>query len=201
MRIYSLLILLFITFSPLPASAQTKLTDDQKIDIEWKKGEDALNSGDYRTAKVAFDKVIALGGEYSGAYYNRGYAILMQTTGGNADWDTATKGVEDVKQLDPAIADFSRAIEIDPKDAQSYLFRGLSHKAQNNWEAAIADTEKAAEMDSDFREIAQQMKGTRFARYLLPAIIVVGGALCALFIVPFIKVVKAVSAAEKAART
>ena len=57
----------------------------------------------------------------SKAYYNRGIAYANQ------------------KKYDLAISDFSKAIELDPKDALAYINRGIAYKAQNKYDQAIAD--------------------------------------------------------------
>jgi tetratricopeptide (TPR) repeat protein len=42
-----------------------------------------------------------------------------------------------------AIADYTRAVEIDPKDAAAYVSRGYVYKAKSDWANAIADITRA----------------------------------------------------------
>ena len=63
------------------------------------------------------------------AYNNRGYAY-----GHKGDYDRA-------------IADFSKAIELDPKDAETYFNRGYAYGHKGDYDRAIADFSKALELD------------------------------------------------------
>ena len=47
------------------------------------------------------------------------------------------------KQFDLALADFPKAIEIDPSDARAYHNRGLIYQAQGQHNQAIQDFSKA----------------------------------------------------------
>jgi tetratricopeptide (TPR) repeat protein len=63
------------------------------------------------------------------AYKNRGYAY-------------DAKG-----DFDRAIADFTKAIEINPKDADAYKNRGYAYDAKGDFDRAIADFTKAIEIN------------------------------------------------------
>jgi tetratricopeptide (TPR) repeat protein len=54
------------------------------------------------------------------------------------------------EQLDEAIADFDRAIELNPDLARSYHLRGLAKEKQGNDAEAIVDFEKAIELDAEY---------------------------------------------------
>jgi len=49
-----------------------------------------------------------------------------------------------------AVADFDRAIAIDPGYARAYHLRGLAREAQNDDEGALADFSKAIELNPDY---------------------------------------------------
>ena len=80
-------------------------------------------------ALVLFVGVIIRFGSGSIAYSNRGVA-------------KKAKG-----DLDGAIADYNRAIELDPKDASAYYNRGNAKKAKGDLDGAIADYNRAIELD------------------------------------------------------
>jgi len=199
MRIFTLLILLSITVFPSLTSAQTNSSTEQKIESEWKKGQDAISTDDYKAAKTAFDKVIALDSEASGAYFYRGYTELILAHGGDPSLDALIHDLEP-KQLDPAIADFSKAIQLKSDDADSYLYRGICYKAQGSWDLALADAKKAASLNPEYQVFADAMQGSRVKYLYYLATFIVGGLVCAFFVVPFIKSIAAVTAAEKAGR-
>src|ERR1700738_1296223 len=62
--------------------------------------------------------------------------------------DHLEKGVElaQQKQYDAAIAEFTKAIEADPKDARTYSNRGTAYRATGKFTEAIADYSKAIEV-------------------------------------------------------
>ena len=75
---------------------------------------------------------------------------LMGCTGGNALAITSfNQGVENsnLHQNDKTIADFTRAIELDPKSAKAYFARGLAYLVLEQFDKAIADYTKAIELD------------------------------------------------------
>ena len=48
---------------------------------------------------------------------------------------------------DKAIADFTKAIELDPKLARAYLYRGIVYKMTSKYDNALADLNKAASLN------------------------------------------------------
>jgi lipoprotein NlpI len=66
------------------------------------------------------------------AYYNRGTSY------------------EDKNELDLAIADLSKAIELDPKYQDAYLNRGSCYDANGDYAKALADDDKAIELEPGF---------------------------------------------------
>ena len=62
-------------------------------------------------------------------YSNRGYAYRSK------------------RQYDEAIADLTKAIEIDPRDADAYNNRGYAYRRKGQLDQAIADLTKALEID------------------------------------------------------
>ena len=69
---------------------------------------------------------------YSQAYFNR--ALAEQKKG----------------DLDGALADYSKTIELDPDFYNYYICRGSVKDQKGDWEGAIADFNKAIELKSDF---------------------------------------------------
>ena len=55
-----------------------------------------------------------------------------------------------------AVRDFSRAIELDPDDAESYYERGMSRVELGEYDGAIEDFDRAAKLDPDHPSIAQE---------------------------------------------
>jgi tetratricopeptide (TPR) repeat protein len=53
------------------------------------------------------------------------------------------------KQYDQAIADYTKALEIDPKYISAYNDRGLAYMSKGNYERAIADVTRAVELAAE----------------------------------------------------
>src|SRR5262249_39533433 len=67
-----------------------------------------------------------------------------------SDGDLVNRGIEKAKngELDGAIADFDRAIELNPKDDAPYYNRAQARRLKNDTAGAIADYTKAIELSS-----------------------------------------------------
>lgn len=52
-------------------------------------------------------------------------------------------------EYDSAIADYGKAIELNPKDSMTYFFRGDSYEKTGDLEKAVADYQKAVESDEN----------------------------------------------------
>lgn len=62
--------------------------------------------------------------------------------------NTVGRANREAGDLDRALADFNRAIEIDPNFASAYSNRGLAKKNKGDLDGAMADFDKAIELDS-----------------------------------------------------
>ena len=57
-----------------------------------------------------------------------------------------------------ALADFSRAIELDPAGAAAYVFRGLVCEAMERQEDAAADYSRAIELEPRYGEVLASLR-------------------------------------------
>ncbi len=64
-----------------------------------------------------------------------------------ADWLTSGNAKEAKGDDDGALADFTKAIESDPKLARAYADRGLTRQQRGDLNGAFADDTKAIELD------------------------------------------------------
>ena len=73
------------------------------------------------------------------------FGLFAQTT--SNDYFDRAYSKSDVKDYYGAIADYTKAIELDPNNANAYYNRGLSKLNLKNYYGAIADNTKAIELD------------------------------------------------------
>jgi tetratricopeptide (TPR) repeat protein len=67
----------------------------------------------------------------------------------NYAWAFSNRGTAyaNLGQFDMALADYSRALEINPDEASDYLNRGLTYQSLGREAQARADLEKARQLD------------------------------------------------------
>jgi tetratricopeptide (TPR) repeat protein len=63
---------------------------------------------------------------------------------------TRAEGYRGTQQYDKALADFDRAIQLEPTVAQIYGNRAELHRVMRNYDKAIADATQAIRMDPSF---------------------------------------------------
>jgi tetratricopeptide (TPR) repeat protein len=84
-----------------------------------------------------------------------GLAILMMNPSARAqeeDWFDKGRKLLSIGQYDAAIKAFSTAIEIIPRDYQSYNLRGVTWALKGNYDRAIADYSKAIDIQPRYAE-------------------------------------------------
>ncbi len=82
-------------------------------------------------------------------------AVLMLHPGARAqdeDWYDKGRKLLSIGQYDEAIKAFSTAIDIIPRDYQSYNFRGVTWALKGNYDNAIADYSKAIDIQPRYAE-------------------------------------------------
>jgi tetratricopeptide (TPR) repeat protein len=139
------------------------------IELDPKEAKAYNNRGNVKKAKGELDGAIAdftsaieLDSNLAIAYKNR--AEARQAKGDKAEAeadfksaekiDLVNRGIEKAKKgdLDGAIADFSHAIELDPKDAIAYSNRAHAKRLKKDAAGALADCTRAIELDPKFAE-------------------------------------------------
>jgi tetratricopeptide (TPR) repeat protein len=100
---------------------------------DFNAGEDAFYAGNYDEAIRLYTRAIA-SGELSQEQLSEVYELRGFT------WD-------DKGDYDKAIADYTKAIEIDPKNSYAYINRGVDWYDKGDYDRAIADYTRAIEID------------------------------------------------------
>ena len=68
------------------------------------------------------------------------------------------------REIDSAITNFSRAIELDPDDVDAYYLRGLTYSLEDEYDKAIADFEKVGQLDPNHTDVKEVHAAVYIAR-------------------------------------
>src|ERR1017187_7619496 len=79
------------------------------------------------------------------------FLVAASAFGSSAD-DYVTNGIALAHKgdLDGALTDLTKAIELEPNDGYDYMIRGLFKKDKDDLDGAMADYNKAIELEPDF---------------------------------------------------
>lgn len=147
-------------------------------DVMYMLGYSQYQIGEYKKALASFGKVIQLLPEHESAYYYRGKAnniLAVQT-------DTKISSANREKMLNEAIADYTKAIELNGNDAKYYQNRGIAYRdlgilrgtegtanydkalASESYDKSIADFEQVLTMTPGKKDIQTEVKKAKVYR-------------------------------------
>ena len=118
---------------PLPVP---KGTPREKAIAAYNEGVKLMLDRRHGEAQRLFEEAIALDGKLAEAHNNLAFSLRMQ---GPANYERAMR-------------EYQRALEIDPKLAQAYVYRGVLHLQMGNVEAARADLATLRGLDAKLAE-------------------------------------------------
>ena len=110
------------------------------------RGDAKKKKDDMNRAIADLTKAIELNPKSSGAYYNRGLAIIAKNKRDPRSGPPmfATRNKHDMNR---AIADLTKAVELNPKASEAYYSRGIANFMNFNMDGALADFSKAIELN------------------------------------------------------
>jgi len=113
--------------------------------------------GEYTKAVTDFSKALELNPKMAMAYTLRGRALVADISEAvkvdenfgevaivSSEWTTTAS---DKKIYDQAIADFSLAIKLDPRNVMNYRERGIVYALMRNYDAALVDFDKVIQIN------------------------------------------------------
>lgn len=116
----------------LPRKIRVFTLDQTRSYIHNSKGVELMVGGDFKNAKLEFDKAIELDADSSSALNNRGAACV------------------ELKRYARALRDYNRAMELDPEDVLPVINRGRLYIVTNRPKEAVVDSENAVKMAPHF---------------------------------------------------
>jgi tetratricopeptide (TPR) repeat protein len=143
--------LLLIAVVVLLPGCGTAPTTASTAEVSLANGERALENGSYEAAIGWLSSAITADGNNAAAYRLRAKAYCRKAEGApKLQGMAAAKAAETPAQVfDQAVADATRAIELDPRDAEAYLVRAQAQHRKGGDKAkelALADCDKALEL-------------------------------------------------------
>jgi tetratricopeptide (TPR) repeat protein len=118
---------------PKPAS------DTEPGVAEYNAGVQLMREGAYGQAQAKFEAAIDANGKFAEAHNNLGYCLRKQ-------------GKSHYKQ---ALEHYNRAIALNPRLAEAYMYRGVLFQLMGNEEKALADHAKLVELDRGLADALQ----------------------------------------------
>jgi tetratricopeptide (TPR) repeat protein/serine/threonine protein kinase len=142
----------------------------------WKtRGEAYAESGKHLEAIADFSKAIELNPVFAGAYVARGnlyrnrsdftkalydYAKVLALPAGKVDnrnlamaWHMTGSVHRELQDLDKAVAEHTKAIELEPDNLFHWWGRGADYEIKRDWDKALCDFKKAIELDPNEHNI------------------------------------------------
>ena len=117
----------------------------------FEKGKTYFDAGQLEEAITEYSQAIELDPEYALAYHHRGIAYAKKE-----QWDLAIADGTKAIELDPNI-------ELDPEYALAYNSRGIAYAKKGQWDSAITDYTKVIELDPNFAP-AYGNRGVAYAK-------------------------------------
>lgn len=134
-----LTVLFFVLSGQLWAAGSKKKEDTgDKAHAHYNRGIDLTAEGDFAGARAEFEKALEIKEEFAEAHNNLGYVLRRQGP----------------DNFDAALNHYNRALELNSKLAEAYMYRGVLHTLAGDEAAAKKDHEALAGID---REMADQL--------------------------------------------
>ena len=157
-----LMFIWLILVSMLVACSAGTPSDSAAETIE--SAQEHFNEGDLDSAIADLDRAIELAPDLAVAYQYRAYAYLQRGQVGRlTDYDETDDDTIYGSQadLDRAIDDLDRAIELDPDEPTAFLNRGTAYSFKGESDRAIIDCDRAIQLDPNYTE-AYRRRGNAY---------------------------------------
>jgi tetratricopeptide (TPR) repeat protein len=106
---------------------------------EYNKGVGLMKRGSFAEAQKQFEAALAQNERWAEAHNNLGYSLRKQGT----------------EHYAAALEHYDRAIELDPKLAEAYMYRGVLHMLMGHEDLALADHAKLVPLK---RKMAEELQ-------------------------------------------
>lgn len=138
-------LLLLVAAAHLAAMGSSKKEDDPNEHAKlYNQGVELMEKGKLADAQKKFEAALAKKSDFAEAHNNLGFVLRKQ---GKEKWAAA-------------LEHYNRALELDPKLAQAYHYRGVLYVLMGDEEKAKADHNTLAKLDTGLAEQLMQVLAT-----------------------------------------
>ncbi|MDA8018303.1 MAG: tetratricopeptide repeat protein [Thermoanaerobaculia bacterium] len=126
------------------AAGSKKKEEPAKWAESYNQGVDQMKAGDFAAAQKSFEAALAAKDDFAEAHNNLGFSLRKQ---GDA-------------HRDKALEHYNRALELNPKLAEAYMYRGVLYVLLGDEAKAKADHNTLAELDGELAKALLQVIAT-----------------------------------------
>jgi tetratricopeptide (TPR) repeat protein len=124
----------------LAAGSSSRPAKDSRPGVaQYNSGVELMKRGKYQEAQAKFESALERNPDMAEAHNNLGYSLRKQGS----------------ENYDEALSHYDRAIELDRKLAEAYMYRGVLHMLMGNEDKALADHRALARLDRDLADALQ----------------------------------------------
>lgn len=156
----------------------------QSLEDKFARADSAWDKRDYAAAETHFDRALELCANNekarASALYGRGAVRLEQQ-----------KWVE-------ARDDLTRCIEIEPRNSNAWMARGMARKALGDYDGLLSDAHEAARLDPEWKGFEDDAKSTVLYRRSMLGFLILAGILLSAGAIPMWRALWRVCQLERA---
>lgn len=150
-----------------------------EVQREWQAGQKALGEQKFDAAIAHFNRVVTALQQpdvpMEAKVVAEAFALRADAHYSKQNWKSA-------------VADYSRCIELDPKNASAYAYRGVARKAASgDYDGLLADAEMAARLDPQYEDMLDDARSTVTWRRAMQGFLMLGALVLAIGVVPLVR--------------
>ena len=135
----TLALLLSVSFAYAAGSDSKSESDSEPRVAEYNAGVKQMKKGKFAKAQASFEAALKENPEMAEAHNNLGYSLRKQGS----------------EKYDEALRHYDKAIELDPKLAEAYMYRGVLHALMGDETRALQDHRTLTDLD---RKLADSLQ-------------------------------------------
>jgi tetratricopeptide (TPR) repeat protein len=137
--LFTLLVALVLAATPALAAGSKKVEEDKAGAEDYNAGVKLMKKGEYAEAQERFEAALAENESFAEAHNNLAFSMRKQ---GEQNWQKA-------------LEHYNRAVDLNPKLAEAYMYRGVLYSLMGEEAKALADHATLLKLDRKLAEALQ----------------------------------------------